>query len=237
MASGHEATEPLYKQLAETLRQEIEGGKYKKGERFPTEFELSDKHGVSRITVRSALNELSRENYLVRYRRRGTFVTGEKLQRSIAKLSSFSDMCREQGRTPGAKVIKSVYEKATARDQEELGLEPGARVVVIERIRYADKVPVSVEISRFSDQYAFLLDENLNDTSLYEQLKAHCGISLVSSNKTIELMFASYELAQYLGLADGYPLISIGSVVSDLEGHKVHRSRQYIVGDKFKLII
>lgn len=236
MSQQNDANEPLYKQLEETLRQDIENGVYRKGERFPTELELSERYNVSRITVRNALKELTKENLLVRYRRRGTFVMGDKMQRTITRFSSFSDVCREQGIQPGAKVIKSLIEHATAADIDELGLPEDAHIIVIERIRYADGVPVSLEIDRFPLEYSFLLDLDLNNCSLYDLLKER-GITMANSTKIIELTFASYEMAHYLGVKDGYPLISIKGVVSDSEGNKVHRGLQFIVGDKFKLIV
>ena len=81
MESKCDNTKPLYMQLYSTLKDDIENGVYKAGERIPTELELSEKYGVSRITLRNALERLTRDNYLVRYRGRGTFVKSIKYER------------------------------------------------------------------------------------------------------------------------------------------------------------
>ncbi len=228
---------PLYKQLTDILRRDIEAGKFKKGEKIPTEIELSKLYNVSRITVRNALEELAKENLLIRKQGKGTFVNTEKLSRGINGLQSFSDMCREIGSKPGAKVIKCIIEDANDKDVEVLELEPGAKIIVIERIRYADDLPVALEISRLPERFTFLLEEDLNDTSMFSILEEKYGIVLMNPRKTIELVFSTYEMSRYLNLSQGHPLLSISSVSSDKEGIPSHRSMQFIVADKFKFIV
>lgn len=109
--------------------------------------------------------------------------------------------------------------------------------MVVERIRYSDKVPVSLEISRFPETFAFLLQEDLNNCSMFELLKTKYNIDFENSEKTIELTYASHQLAIYLQVPFNHPLILISSISRDLSGTPSHRSFQYIVGDKFKLIV
>ena len=228
---------PLYKQLTDIFRKDIEDGKFKKGEKIPTEVELGKIYKVSRVTVRNALEELSKENLLIRKQGKGTFVNTEKLSRGIHGLQSFSDMCRESGCKPGAKVIKCIIEDANHKDIEVLQLEPGSKIIVIERIRYADDVPVALEVSRLPERFTFLLNEDLNDTSMFSILSDKYGIVFMETRKTIELVFATYEMSRYLNLSQGHPLLSISAVSNDKEGVPSHRSMQFIVGDKFKFII
>ncbi|MDD2955712.1 MAG: GntR family transcriptional regulator [Oscillospiraceae bacterium] len=228
---------PLYKQLKNVILSDIEQGTYKKGEKIPTEQELSAMYHVSRMTVRTALEELTKENLLVRKQRKGTFVNSEKYQRQIARSCSFTEMCREIGCIPGAKVIKSVLEPADAEDVEELGVREGDRILHIERIRYADSVPISIEDSRFPEKFFGLLESDLNNNSLYDILKEKYEVALGKSPTAIELIFASYEMSHYLCIPDEYPLLCISGVTVSVSGEKICRSRQFIVGDKFKFII
>ena len=228
---------PLYKQLTDILRRDIEEGKFKKGEKIPTEIELSKLYNVSRITVRNALEELTKENLLIRKQGKGTFVNIEKLSRGISGSKSFSDMCREIGCKPGAKVIKCVIEDANNKDTEVLALEPHSKIIVIERIRYADGVPVAFEVSRLPERFTFLLDEDLNDTSMFSILAEKYGIVFMNPRKTIELVYATYEMSRYLNISLGHPLLSISGVSSDKNGVPSHRSMQFIVADKFKFIV
>ena len=85
---------PLYMQLHDSIRDDILNGTYRPGEKILTEEQLSKKYGVSRITVRNALETLARDNYLVRKRGAGTFISEQKFSRSISEDLSFTDMCK-----------------------------------------------------------------------------------------------------------------------------------------------
>ena len=98
---------PLYLQLKNKLQEDIENGRLAPGSKIPTEFELGEQYGVSRVTVRKALKELSDQGYLERKSGKGTFVAEKKLQRSLSSgVLAFSEMCRSMGLTPGAQTIK-----------------------------------------------------------------------------------------------------------------------------------
>lgn len=231
-----ETAQPLYLQLKNQLLENISAGIYSKGAKIPTENELAKNFSVSRITVRKALQELEREGLLVRHQGKGTFVTDHSLRRDISHNSSFSEICRTTGQVPGARTIKSVIEDATERDVEELHISPEAKVIVLERIRYADNTPVAIEFSRFPEEFSFLIEEDLNNHSLIELLAEKHGIHFTgTSTKTLKLVYATYEQAKYLSLPRGYPLISISCVSYDANGRPCHRSLQLIVGDKFEL--
>lgn len=230
-------TLPLYIQLANQLRFDIENKKYKKGERIPTEQELCQIYNVSRITVRNALEELAKEHLLVRKQGKGTFIAREKFNRDISRGSSFTQVCLETGQVPGAKVIKSIIEDATPADILELNLPENSKIIVIERIRYADNVPVAFEISRFPERFTFLINEDLNNVSLISLLSKKYNITFDRCTKIIELVYATYEMSRYLSIANCYPLISISSLSCDSDSIPAHRSLQYVVGDKFKFYI
>lgn len=228
---------PLYAQMANQLRFDIENEKYKKGEKIPTEKELCDIYHVSRVTVRNALDELSKEHLLIRRQGKGTFIAHEKFRRDISRGSSFTQICIANNQIPGAKVIKSLIEDANEADRAELKLPDKSKIIVIERIRYADNIPVALEISRFPERFSFLLSEDLNNTSLINLLFEKYNIAFECSSKVIELVYASYEMSRYLSVADCYPLIFISSLSVDSDGIPAHRSLQYVVGDKFKFYL
>jgi GntR family transcriptional regulator len=233
----HSESSPLYKQLQDTILESIQSGILKPGDKLPTELELSKNNNVSRVTVRAALDSLTSEGYLVRIPGKGTFISKEKLIKNVAETMGFSDTCRLQNKVPGAKVIKCVIEDATITDQQYLDLKPGDKIINIERIRYADDVPISVEYSRFPSSYSYLLQEDLNSTSMYEILKSKYGIIFGVSRKYIDLEYASFDVATYLNIEEGHPLLCIKSTVCSADGQKIHRSKQLILGDKFQLIV
>lgn len=233
MVLKHDTSIPLHQQLSDSLRRDIETGKYAPGQKIPTELELHQLYQVSRVTVRSALDSLVKSGLLIRRRGKGTFVAQSRMSRSITHDISFSDMCLQSGMVPGARTIKSVIEAASDDDLRELKLTPPAQVVVLERIRYANSVPVCIEIHRMPERYLFLLEENLNNASLQKAIAAH-NISWVGYGKTIKLVYAPYDIAKYLSVSQGYPLISIQAVSFDDQG-PAHRVTQLVVGDRLEL--
>ncbi len=95
------SAKPLYKQLEDALKEAIARGEYKPGQQIPTENELSVRWQVSRVTVRKALDALTRENLLTRVSGKGTFVSGEKFQRSMTGDHEFQRVMPVPGTSPG----------------------------------------------------------------------------------------------------------------------------------------
>lgn len=227
---------PLYKQLEEKIRKEIDAGERAAGSRLPTENELSESYHVSRVTVRKALAVLSESGYLERKSGKGTFVAEKKLQRNITEVISFSDMCRMKNAIPGAKTIKIALEDPSERDLTEMSLHEGDKILVVERIRYMDNVPVILEFNKFPESFSFLFGENLNDTSLYDVLQNH-NIIFDHSDKTLDIVFASAQESKILGISKGYPLLRIESTIYNTDCSLVQRCKQLCIGDKFKFTI
>ena len=229
---------PLYRQLAEKLKEDINSGRYPAGSRIPTEFELAESFGVSRVTVRKALAELSESGLITRRSGKGSFVAETKLQRGLSSgVIGFSDICRMTGMKPGAKTLKIALEEPSAREAELLGLAPGEKMLVLERLRLADGRPVVLEIDKYPESFSFLFGEDLNDNSLYAVLKDKHGIVPHHSSKTIDLVFAGQKEAKELGVAKGYPLLRIEGAAHDEAETITILSTQLCLGDKFKLIV
>ena len=230
-------TLPLYQQMAELIKEDIHAGRYKQGQKLPTELELCEMYHVSRNTVRGALLQLEKENLLLRRQGKGTFVSKKKYNHHIVPARSFTDMCREIGCTPGAKVIKSVIKNPDEEDVTFLDLRPEAKIIAIERIRFTDGVPVELEISHVPEAFSYLLDEDLNHCSMLELLREKYGVWFTKSRISLEVTFASYEMSRYLSVQRDYPLLLIDSELSDQNGVPGCRCVQYVVGDKFKMIL
>ena len=199
MELNNTIAKPLYKQLEDQLKEEIDTGKRKAGSRLPTENELSTTYNVSRVTVRKALAGLSELGYLDRKSGKGTFVAEKRIQRNISKgVTGFSEMCRTMGAVPGAKTIKIAIEDPTEKDMELMHITPDKKILVLERIRYADEKPVLLEINRFPESFSFLFGENLNDTSLYDVLQNH-NIIFDHSDKTLDIVLPPHRNQKFWG--------------------------------------
>lgn len=228
---------PLYKQLYESIKYRITEGEFLSGQRLPSEEDWCEIYGVSRITVRNALDELSDSGFITRKRGKGTFVTKKQITHRLTEKLSFSETCILNGFKPGAKIIRALIEPASPLDVSMLKIEKNERVVVIERLRYADDLPVSVEENRFPQEYAYLLKEELNNNSLYKILKEKHGVKIIDNRATVEIVFATYEQSLYLNIEEHYPLLCITTCPVDSNGKPIHSSRHYTVGDRFRFIL
>ena len=140
-----ESSSPLYQQLMQRIRSDIEKGDYPIGSRIPPEHELEKTYQVSRVTVRRALAELTENGLLERKQGKGTFVSVPRISQNLKNVHSFHDACKQNGIVPGTRVISVSSVPADLTDQKELGLKSGDRVIETLRVRMADGVPVVLE--------------------------------------------------------------------------------------------
>lgn len=232
-----DAITPLYVQLMEELETSIRNGVYKPGDKIMTEAEMAKEYGVSLITVRKAVGSLMEKGLVVRKQGKGTFVTKPKYSRNMKKLQSFTEMCEQMGVKPGAQVLENWLIMADKKVADRLGIEPGSNVVYISRLRLADGEPVQVEKSYFPLKYAFLLEEDLNNGSMFECLKEKAGAKVASSEKMIELCRATAEEAALMDVKKGDYLLFVKSTAYDENGEPMYAGIQLINGDRFSLYV
>lgn len=232
-----DAITPLYVQLMEELETSIRNGVYKPGDKIMTEAEMAKEYGVSLITVRKAVGSLMEKGLVVRKQGKGTFVTKPKYSRNMKKLQSFTEMCEQMGVKPGAQVLENRLIMADKKVADRLGIEPGSDVVYISRLRLADGEPVQVEKSYFPLKYAFLLEEDLNNGSMFECLKEKAGAKVASSEKMIELCRATAEEAALMDVKKGDYLLFVKSTAYDENGEPMYAGIQLINGDRFSLYV
>lgn len=232
-----DAITALYVQLMEELETSIRNGVYKPGDKIMTEAEMAREYGVSLITVRKAVGSLMEKGLVVRKQGKGTFVTKPKYSRNMKKLQSFTEMCEQMGVKPGARVLENRLIAADKKVADRLGIEPGSNVVYISRLRLADGEPVQVEKSYFPLKYAFLLEEDLNDGSMFECLKEKAGAKVASSEKMIELCRATAEEAALMDVKKGDYLLFVKSTAYDENGEPMYAGIQLINGNRFSLYV
>src|SRR5512138_350794 len=141
---------PLYDQIERNLRDLIINGQLQPGQMVPSEWDLSDLYGVSRLTVRRALDELVRQNWLERKHGVGTFVR----QPAIASISdsklSFTEQMHAIGRRPSSRIVEKRVVAATTKIARALRIQEGASLFEIIRVRLADDIPILLETSCLS---------------------------------------------------------------------------------------
>ena len=201
---------PLHHQVYLDLREAFAAGEWRTGDRLPAERELAARYGCSLITVRRALDELSREGRLERAPGRGTFVTEPPIIRDIAARAGFADEMRARGLQPYAEIVTAGIVAAPPVIAAALGLGAGALVHSLERVRGADGVPLLLEHAYLSaDRFPGLLDEDFTVRSLYETLATRYGLPVARTRETIAAAAPRAREARLLGLVTRRPVLRL----------------------------
>ncbi|MEG0305549.1 MAG: GntR family transcriptional regulator, partial [Oscillospiraceae bacterium] len=173
----------LYYQLKESIYKKIISQEWKPGSKIPTESAICAACGVSRITVRKALEELQNEGYLRKVQGRGTFIEKKAIEQKLSKFYSFSEELKQKGLQEHAELISFACIPAENGLEKHLNLEPGTFVYCIERVRYIGDEAYAIEKSYIPQEYAQALNgEMVRENGLYKSLNS-CGIFLNSATE------------------------------------------------------
>jgi len=202
-----------YRRIWRELRQDIQSGRWRVGERIPSELELSDTYGVSRGTVRNAIEKLVNDQMLRKEQGRGTFVisTVPRLQKSLDWLASFTDQLREGGIKPSTQVLEAglvPVGQAQGRVAEGFALPETAEVVYIRRLRRGDGLPFAVQtVYLRPDRCPGILDEGVDLTHLFKLYAERYGVRISFAHEIIRVEAAGAEEAAWLEVAPGDPVV------------------------------
>jgi GntR family transcriptional regulator len=229
---------PKYFQLVNILRHKIEDGDWLPYQAIPSERELEKIYHVSRITIRQAISILVRQGYLYREQGRGTFVSPQKLQKPIQKLTSFSDDMINRGMTPGQRVISTQPVIPSERVARILEVNPGDPVLRLRRIRLANNKPMALEDSHVVLPPGELItQEELEKTgSLYMILKARFNLIPTEAEETVEATLASTEEAAMLETDAGSPLLLTSRILWSQNRRPVEFVKILYRGDRYRYV-
>ncbi len=202
---------PIYHQIQENILDLIQSDVLRAGDALPSERELSEAYGVSRMTVRQAIAELTSRGVLRRSHGVGTFVTEMKEMFSLAPAAiGFSDRIRSAGMTPTSRVIALEIVPATASVARHLELEPNAPVIFLRRLRLVNDEPLMVEKSYLShEKYPELLDHDFSHESLYGVLAQSYATTVVETEQTLEPTILTPQEAEYFGQTGRLPAMLV----------------------------
>lgn len=228
-------TGALYRQLKEVIREQIASGELQPGDRLPSERELSEQYGISRMTVREALSELVREGVVQRRQGKGTFVATPKLVEGLDILRGFTEEIRRRGMRPGTRILAMDQIPAHALVGRHLGLPVGHPVIRIERLRLANEVPTALETVHLDAvQFAGITRLLSPETSLYELLHERYRITLSHADQELEATTADRYLADLLEVNEGAPLLLIERTSFTPGGQPIEYVRSYYRGDRYR---
>jgi GntR family transcriptional regulator len=207
---------PRYYEIEQALRTRI--ARLEPDEPLPSDAQLCEEFGVSRMTARNAVQRLVHEGLVYRVPGRGTFVSDGGSHRHAGKLVGFSDEMRRRGVVPSSRLLERRVRTVTAAERRRMRLPERARVVSVERVRQADGKPIAVERSVLPESVAALvLAADLEHGSLHAALAAG-GIVPTAGRGTIVVDSASAEDAKLLDVKRGTPLLVERRLISDQAG-------------------
>jgi len=229
---------PLHHQVYLDLKAALDDGEWLAGERLPAERELARRYGCSLITVRRALDELSRERRLERLRGRGTFVTGQRIDRPLNGPLTFSQEIQRQGMDPETRLLAARPVAATAEVAAALQLEPGSPTIYLERLRLASGTPLLLEMVHLpAERFPGLLTRDLEHNSLYEILMTRYGTPVERAREALEPVHIPAREARLLGVKPRSLALLVEGIAYASDGTPVEYGRTYVRGDQSRYYV
>jgi GntR family transcriptional regulator len=206
------------------------------GQAIPSERQLGADLGVSRLTVRAALDELVREGYLSRRRGAGTFVSEPKVAKGMT-MTSFSEDMRERGLEPGSRTLDFRVVPAGARLGRILHVSPSEPVLAVKRLRLADGEPMAIELLHVRQALLpSLTAADLEQASFYELLSHRYGIEIVGGSQAVEPTVTNEEESEVLGVPLHSPALLFERVTRSPDDQVVEFTVSVYRGDRYRLV-
>jgi len=225
---------PYYEQLAELLRREI-ADRQASGEPFqlPSENELAEKHGLSRATVRHALDELEHDGWIYRQKGVGSFAPVRRFEQDLTQLVSTTEDMRQRGWSLLTRMVSWQQVPAAPQVARALEIAAAAEVYEVCRLRLVDDVPISVQTAYLPAALCPRLEENDLAASLYQLLESRYGLRLWSGRETLRARGATEHEARLLDVAEGTPVMHAERITYAANGLAVEYLEAVWRGDRY----
>lgn len=228
---------PVYIQIHNQIKRDIEAGVWKVGNRIPSERALSAQFKVSRMTLRQALQTLVEEGILERRVGAGTYVARQKVQEVMSGTTSFTEIMRSQGKFPSSQTISYRMASPSLSEQERLHLQENDRVVRMERIRLADSVPISFEVTTIPASLVKDFSRAEVTDSFYATMEQKGGYQIGAAKQTVTATLASENIADYLDLKRGDPILRLRQITYLSDGRPFEYVRTQYAGERFEFYL
>lgn len=214
---------PLWAQFRDALRLQILQGDLPIGAKLPSEAELGEQFGISRIVVREALADLVRNNLIYKIKGRGAFVAArERDEDFVSTVLGFSDEMERKGRSVRTQILSQQLRDPTPHEISALGLTDDTQVVALRRLRSVDgQLRLLVETVVPADLVPGLQRMRLEDRSLYDVLRRQYGMRLVRAERWIDAVLPNPETCGLLQLESSEPLLRIESIAYAANGRRL----------------
>ncbi|MCM2532245.1 GntR family transcriptional regulator [Neobacillus pocheonensis] len=228
----------LHLRVKEAIIQLINEGEYKPNSQLPTEAEFCEKYGVSRTTVRTALQQLTTEGYVYRKRGSGTFVSTNKVKQILTStVEHFTKQITMQGKNPLIKVLQLEVIPADEYISEQLKIREGDPVNMLERVRFVNEEPIQYEIAYLPWFKTPALNREDCEKSLYKLLEIQFGLKIKKTIETLELFIADHEAADKLKISIDDPCFELDTLAYLGDGTIIEYSKTIYRGDMAHFVI
>ncbi|MEP9408650.1 GntR family transcriptional regulator [Peribacillus frigoritolerans] len=228
---------PIYFQIEEQIKRQIENGELKAHDVLPSEREYAEKFEISRMTVRQAINNLVNDGYLYRQKGRGTFVADKKLEQQLNGLTSFTEDMKARGLNPSSKLLSFEIIPADKKIASELQISLYAPVYEIKRIRLADDVPMALETVYMSANLIKGLTEEIINLSLYQYVENYVKLKIDYASQTLESSIASELEVTHLAIPKHSPILFIQRNTFLIDGTPLEYVKSAYRADRYKFTI
>lgn len=230
---------PLYYQLKQFMMDNINNNTLKEGESVPTEEELCNLLNISRPTVRQAFSELVSEGYLKRLKAKGTFISKPQVDgKFFQKIESFNSEMKALGLTPSTRLLSAQIIQSDEDISRVFNFEVGNRVVYLERVRYANDDPmVYVETYLPAEQFESIINDDLENHSLYEILETKYSTKLSHVKRTIQADLSDEFLSNLLSVPENSAILFVRTIGYDVNELPVEYSIAQYGGNRNKFTL
>ena len=225
------AATPRYQEIADYLRHLIAASR--PGDRLPSEAQLCDRFGVSRMTVRQAVQLLANERLLVRRRGEGTFTAPRAVARLLGSPLSFTESMRRRGRRASSHLLHAGWIEPSPEDRAALHLPKGSRAIVVERLRLADDVPMAIERAVATPACAGILEDDLAGGSLHAAFE-RLGRIPTRAQARVSARPATDIERSLLGLDPGGVVLSERRTIDDQDGIPIEHTETLYAAERYE---
>lgn len=227
---------PAYIKIRDELKLEIDQGRWKIGSRLPSERDLAERFAVSRMTLRQAITVLVEEGIVERRVGSGTYVANQRVQEKMRGTTSFTEIIKSQGKQPSTRLIS--YQRLLPNEQEikHLNISPNSYIIRMERVRYADDLPVVYEIASIPEKIAKKLDQKAVSEHFFQSL-VQAGFIIGKSKQIISAQLASNKIAAYLNISSQAALLSLTQTSYLDNGTCFEYVRSQYVAERFEFYL
>ncbi|SDQ11677.1 GntR family transcriptional regulator [Streptococcus equinus] len=227
---------PAYIRIHDAVKKQIDDGFWEIGQRLPSERDLADDFEVSRMTLRQAITLLVEEGILERRVGSGTYVASHRVQEKMRGTTSFTEIVRSQGKTPSSQVVSYQRKPANETEIQQLQLKASDYVVRMERVRYADNVPLVFEVASIPEKLIRQFKRE-DITEHFFQTLTDNGYEIGKSQQTIYAKNASERVANYLKVPKNHAVLALTQVSYFTDGRPFEYVHSQYVGDRFEFYL